>query len=186
MLIVRRVPRQRTRASAALTTLESVTALALAHAAAGGDLPQVGWLLPPALAAYGASRVVLSRRASIRVMLPALVAVQLFLHAWLVVLAPGTHAGHAAHAGDHPPADLLGMTGPMLWAHVAAGAVTALAWSLRSRAIDVLVAWSDPGPLPTPRLRAAPTARTPRPHPRGVLLSIAPTRGPPARQVSAA
>lgn len=178
MLTVRRVPRQGARASAALTTVESVTALVLAHTAAGGELPDLAWLLPAAAAAYGASTLVLSRRASIRVVLPTLLALQLFLHAWLVTLAAD---GHAAHAGE-----LLGLTGPMLAAHLAAGAVTAAAWLLRRRAVDLIVGWLDSGGLPVPRLRPALHLRTTSRLRRRPLWGVAPTRGPPARPLAAA
>lgn len=179
VLTVRRVPPRRgARSSAALTTAESVTALVLAHTAAGGDLPGLAWLLPAAAAAYGASSLVFSRRASVRVVLPVLIALQLFAHAWLVTLTAG---GHAAHPGE-----LLGLSGPMLAAHLAAGAVTAAAWLLRRRAVDVVVACLDGAEAPAVQWGVAPTRRTsrvPRPDPRWPL---APTRGPPQPLLAAA
>lgn len=171
VLIVRRVPRKGTRVAAALTTIESVTALVVAHTAAGGELPGLGWLLPAAALVYGASTLVFSRRGSIRVVLPALIAAQLLMHAWLVTLS-GTE--HAAHAGP-----LLGMTGPMLAAHLAAGTATALAWALRRRAVDVLTSWADPGPLPVPLLATTVTPEAPYVEHRDRTLTVAPTRGPP-------
>jgi hypothetical protein len=179
VLIVRRVPRHGARVSAALTTAESTVALTIAHSAAGGDLPGVVWLLPAMLLGHAASLLVFSSRASVRLVLPALVAVQLLLHAWLHTLAgagdPAGAAGaaHAAHAGLP-----LGLSGPMLAAHVAAGLVTALAWLLRRRAVDVLVTWASGPALPVPLLGRLLVAAT---HLRAAVadLAVAPSRGPP-------
>ncbi len=187
MLVVSRVPRASARVPSALTAAETTTALAIAHTAAGGELPGPGWLLLVALTAYGASALVLGRKTPIRVALPALVGAQVLLHAWLVALTP-EHAGHAgptghtAHVG-HPGGlaqgdGLLGLTWPMLAAHVAAGALAALAWALRRRAVEVLLAWAEgPRGVVLPRRPAAP-ARTAT-APRIPFLLAAPTRGPP-------
>jgi hypothetical protein len=177
VLTVRRTPRSRVAVPAALASLESVTALVLAHLAAGGELPAPWWLALFAALVYGAGGLVLRRRVSIRVMLPLLLAAQLLGHAWLVTLAPHAHAGHA-----HASSALLGLTPAMLAAHAVAGVVTGAMWSLRRRAVDVLLQWSEPGLLPAPFLRsgkhdaADDAARTPREH-----RALAPTRGPPAR-----
>jgi hypothetical protein len=105
------------------------------------------------------------------VVLPALVAAQLLMHTWLVTLS----AEHAEHAGA-----LLGLTAPMLASHLAAGTVTALAWTLRRRAVDVLVAWADTGPLPVPTLLTAAAPAAPYVRYAGRALTAAPSRGPPA------
>ncbi|GAA3675548.1 hypothetical protein GCM10022237_38860 [Nocardioides ginsengisoli] len=176
VLTVRRTPRARVAVPAALGGLESVTALVLAHVAAGGELPAPWWLAVFAGLVYAAGGLVLRHQVSIRVMLPVLLAAQLLGHAWLVTLAPHAHPGHA-----HESAALLGLTPVMLAAHVVAALVTGTMWALRRRAVDVLLDWSDDGVLPAPFLRpqrayAGTTARTPREH-----RALAPTRGPPAR-----
>ncbi|TNM42757.1 hypothetical protein FHP29_07040 [Nocardioides albidus] len=176
MLTVRHAPRSRVRIPAALVSLESVTALALAHAAAGGEVPGPWWLAAFAGLVYAAGGLVLRERASIRVVLPALLAVQVLGHAWLVALAPGVHASHA-----HADPGVLGLTPAMLGAHVVAAAITGAMWSLRRRAVEALVQWSAPGVVPPPAVRRATTAttspvRTPREE-----RSPAPTRGPPTR-----
>jgi hypothetical protein len=171
VLILRRVPRKGVRLPAALAATETTTALAIAHTAAGGERPSAGWLLVIVVTAYGAGLLVLRKRARMRVVLPAMVGLQVLMHAWLVALTE--HAGHV-----HQPGALLGLSGPMLLAHVTAGVVAALAWALRRRAVDVLLTWDD--------------LRDPAPHhatdaPGGqrrrslaaTFLAAAPTRGPP-------
>ncbi|MBM0125553.1 hypothetical protein [Pimelobacter simplex] len=181
MLTVRRAPRSRVRLSATLGSIESVTALVLAHLAAGGELPSVGWLAAFAVLVYAASGVVLRDRAGIRVVLPALLAAQVLGHAWLVALGPDLHADH-----EHVTTAVLGLSPAMLGAHLLAAAVTGGMWVLRRRAVEVLLRWTDPGVVPLPvarRLRptAPRRARTAREH-----RALAPTRGPPAGAVAIA
>lgn len=181
MLILREVPRSGVRLSAGLTAAETTAALALAHTAAGGTLPSAGWLVAIAATVYGASLLVLRGRLRVRVVLPALVGVQVLLHAWLVALTSGT--------GTHPHGPgsdaLLGLTWPMLLGHVAAGLVAATAWVLRRRAVDVLLGWSD---APTPDIphRERVAARHVAPMPQRHYLSAGPTRGPPQALPAAA
>ncbi|MBU2696322.1 hypothetical protein [Pimelobacter sp. 30-1] len=173
MLTVRRTPRRRVAVPALLGSLESVTALVLAHVAAGGEVPALWWLGLVALLVYGAGSLVLHQRASIRVMLPVLVAVQLLGHAWLVALSPGMH-GH-----EHAMAAFLGLTPAMLAAHLVAALVTGAMWSLRRRAVEVLLGWTDPGRLPVPRLRPQRVVRVVVVRARRGHRALAPTRGPP-------
>lgn len=181
MLTVRRSPRARVRVPATLGSLESVAALALAHVAAGGEVPAPLWLVAFGVLVYVASGIVLRRRAGISVVLPVLLAAQVLGHAWLVTLDPATHAGHG-HAGG----GVLGLTPAMLAAHGVAAVVTGVMWTLRKRAVDVLLHWSDPGALPLP------TRRTPSVRPRFTVavlrhhVATAPTRGPPARAFATA
>lgn len=160
---------------AALGSLESVAALALAHVAAGGEVPQPLWLAAFGALVYAASVPVLRRRAGIGVVLPALVVAQVIGHAWLVALVPAGHAGHGHEGGA-----LLGLTPSMLAAHAAAALVTGVMWAVRRRVVEVLVHWSAPGLLPAPaslRDRAVPVVV----RASGRLLDgVAPTRGPPA------
>ena len=178
MLIVRRVPRGGVRLSSALAAAETTPALAIAHSAAGGEAPSAGWLLVVAATAYGAGTLVLGRRATIRVVLPALVAGQVVLHAWLVALT-------ASHAGHGDTGAILGLSWPMLAAHVVAGVVTALAWALRRRAVDVLLTWTAVPRLLVPLRRTSVPARRLRPVTTRLLLA-APRRGPPAGFLAAA
>lgn len=175
MLSVRRAPRRRVALPAALGSLETVAALALAHLAAGGEVPQPLWLAAFGALVYAASLPVLRRRADIGLVLPALVVAQVLGHAWLVALAPGAHAGHGHEGGI-----LLGLTPAMLAAHGAAALVTGVMWTVRRRVVEVLLDWSDPAIVPVPagpRERVLPVVvrAASRLHD-----SVAPTRGPPA------
>lgn len=159
---------------AALGSVESVAALALAHVAAGGEVPQPSLLAAFGALVYAAGVPVLRGRAGIGRVLPALLAAQVLGHAWLVALAPGGHAGHGHDGGM-----LLGLTPTMLAAHAAAALVTGVMWAVRRRVVDVLVSWTDPGVVLVPaaaRDRALP--RVVRPSDRR-LVGAAPTRGPP-------
>lgn len=174
MLTVRRLPRARVAVSAALVSLESTAAHAAAHGAAGGEVPAAWWLAAFAALVYGAGHLVLRRRAGLRLVVPALLGVQVVGHAWLVALTPTSHADHG-HAAD----GLLGLTPGMLAAHVAAALVAGAMWALRRRAVEVLVAWSDLGVVPAPRRPASPATRAPRVVRRLARLLTGPTRGPP-------
>ncbi len=174
MLVLRRVPRSGARLSAGLTTAESTTALAVAHTAAGGALPTAGWLLAIGATAYGAGLLVLRGRAPVRVVLPAMVGLQVLLHAWLVALSAGT----TLHRHDSGSDALLGLSWPMLLAHVGAGLVAAAAWVLRRRAVDVLLGWADaasPGIPHRARVRSAVVL----PLRSGRDVTAQPQRGPP-------
>lgn len=174
VLTLRRLPRARVAVPAALGSLESVAALALAHVAAGGTSPDPAWLVAFGVLVYAAGVIVLRGRAGIRVVLPVLVAVQVLGHAWLVALAPGTHAAHAHGAGG-----FLGLSPTMLGAHGLAAVVTATMWALRRRVVDVVLCWSEPLAPAVTTLRRTPSSSwlaTPAIRHR---LSIAPTRGPP-------
>jgi hypothetical protein len=174
VLTVRRTPRSRVRVPATLGSLESVVALALAHTAAGGEVPAPWWLAAFGVLVYAASGLVLRGRAGIRTALPVLLAAQVLGHAWLVALSP--HGGHG-----HADGIVLGLTPSMLIAHAVGAAVTGAMWALRRRAVEVLLGWSDPGALPLPH-RRAPRVRTVRVRPVPLLhVATAPTRGPPAR-----
>lgn len=172
--VLRTVPRAGSRVSAGLTAVETTTALAIAHTAAGGELPSGGWLVAVAATVYGAASLVLRRRAPLRVAVPALVGAQVLLHAWLVALTV-EHAGHVAH---ETVGGVLGLSWSMLAAHLLAGAVTALALVLRRRAVAVLLAWREQPRLAVP-LRTARLVEAPRALVTGLLADVAPTRGPP-------
>jgi len=174
VLILREVPRSGARLSAGVTAAETTVALGVAHTAAGGALPSAGWLLAIAATVYGASLLVLRGRVPVRVAMPALVGLQVVLHAWVVALTAGS--GMHAHGSASDP--LLGLSWPMLLAHLAAGAVAASAWVLRRRAVVVLLGWSD---APTPQIphRARVLARAARAMPAGRSARALPARGPP-------
>lgn len=180
MLILREVPRPGVRLSAGLTAAETTAALALAHTAAGGTLPPAPWLLAVAATVYGASLPVLRGRVPIRIVLPALVALQLLLHAWSVALTSGA----GLHAHQHAPG-VLGLSWPMLLAHVAAGTVAAVAWALRRRAVDILLGWCD-APLPGIAHRDRVVLQSAPPTLRWIQLTTRPTRGPPRALPAAA
>lgn len=175
MLVLRTVPRGGSRVSAGLTAAETTTALAIAHTAAGGELPSGGWLLAVAATVYGAASLVLRGRSPLRVAVPALVGAQVLLHAWLVALTV-EHSGHAAHAAA---GGVLGLSWSMLGAHLLAGAVTALALVLRRRAVAVLLSWREQPRIAVP-LWPAGIVEAPGGLVARLLADVAPTRGPPA------
>lgn len=181
MLTVHRAPRRRVAVSALLTSLESSTALGLAHVAAGGGLPGAGWSITFGALVYAASVVVLRRRVGIRVMLPVLLAAQLLGHGWLMALAPGGPTDAYGHVHEAGP--LLGLTPSMVAGHLLAAAITAGVWVLRRHAVVVLLRVSVPGHLPAPRLVrvfAERVADLVTALPFAVAL---PTRGPPVGHV---
>lgn len=181
MLTVRRAPRTRVVVPATIGSLESVAALALAHVAAGGEVPGVLWLTAFGGLVYAASVVVLRRKAGIRVVLPVLVGAQVLGHAWLVALSPGAHATHG-----HDASGFLGLTPGMLAAHALAAAVTGVMWAVRRRVVVVLLRWSDAGRLPVPVRRATVARQIVTTLTSRRFLAIAPTRGPPVRAAAIA
>lgn len=166
---------------ATLGSLESVAALALAHVAAGGEVPQPLWLAAFGALVYAAGLPVLRRRAGIALVLPALVVAQVVGHAWLVALAPAGHAGHGHDGGM-----LLGLTPAMLAAHGAAALVTGVMWAVRRRVVEVLVRWADPGLVPVPAAPRSPVLPVVVQASGRLLAGVAPTRGPPARALATA
>lgn len=171
MLTIRVLPRGGVGLRSALATLEIMTLLVVAHTWAGGALPGIVWLGVTAGLVFAAGTVVLRGRVPLRVVTPALILAQLLLHGWLVALAPAPTGGHG-HGPD------LGFTWPMLLAHVAGGLVAAVVWELRGRAVEVALAWSEPGLVPVPALRRAAVARGPVLPLRRPLV-VVPLRGPP-------
>jgi hypothetical protein len=174
VLVLREVPRAGARLSAGLTAVETTAALAIAHTGAGGELPAVPALGAIALTSYGAGLLVLRHRTPIRIALPALVGLQVLLHAWLVVLSGGHHHAHASGPGA-----FLGLSWPMLLAHLAAGTAAAVAWSVRRRVVEMVLGWAaSTAPAVPHRAKVAAAV--------GVVRRVAaraaeahPTRGPP-------
>ncbi len=174
VLIVHRVPVRGVRVSAALAALETVVALGLAHRAAGGELPDPLWLALAGVPAYAAGLLVLRRRATIGSVLPALVGLQLVLHGWLVTLA-----GPTGHAHGAAPEVVLGLTGPMVAAHLVAAVVTGAVWHLRRRAVEVLIGWVDRGVLVAPVVARRPVRSSYVVGAGWRIAAALPTRGPP-------
>jgi hypothetical protein len=176
VLSIRVLPRRGVTLRAAVATLEIMTMLVVAHTWAGGELPTAAWLAVTAGLVFAAGTAVLRGRVPLRVMVPALTVAQLFLHSWMVVLAsaPPTH-GHGA------PFEL---TWQMVLAHAAGALVTAAVWELRARAVDVVLAWSEPGLLVVPSLRRAVARHAPLLPLRRPLV-VVPLRGPPVSLLAA-
>ncbi|MEZ0578658.1 hypothetical protein [Nocardioides sp. MH1] len=173
VLVLREVPRKGVRLSAGLAAAETTAALAIAHGAAGGELPSAAALGVIVATSYGAGLLVLRRHTPMRVALPALVGLQLVLHAWLVALSGGT--GHVHDGGSEA---LLGLSWPMLAAHAAAGVAAALAWALRRRVVEVVLGWAGAvAPAVPLRARTTPSSVVRRPASRPATAH--PTRGPP-------
>lgn len=168
MLSIRVLPPRGALLRSALATLEIMLLLVAAHTWAGGRLPSAGWVVAVAALVLACGTVVLRRRVRLRVMVPALVAAQLLLHCWMVVLAPGGHA-HGPH---------LELTWQMVLAHVAGGLATAVVWELRRRAVEVVLTWAEAGILPVPAPRRTVVRRAPLLPLRRPLV-VVPLRGPP-------
>ena len=186
VLSVRVLPRRGVALRAATATVEVTAVLALGHLWAGGTLPSLPWLAVMASLVFGAGLLVLHERVRVRVAVPALVATQLLLHAWLTALTAGApdHLGHvmvdggAAHGVLDPS---------MLVVHVGGALLTALLWHVRARAVDVVVTWSRPllPPLPLARRIPAPVA-VPASLLSRFVVAGAPRRGPPLPTVQPA
>ena len=177
MLSVKVLPRRGVTLRAALATLEIMTVLVAAHTWAGGELPSAGWIAGTAGLVFAAGTVAMRRRLPLWALVPALTMAQLFLHSWLVVLAPASHGGHM-HAHH------LDLTWQMVLAHVGGALVTALIWELRRRAVEVVLTWREAGLLPVPSLlravaHVAPLLPLRRP------LVVVPLRGPPVSLLAA-
>ncbi len=184
MLTVRVVPRRGSLLRAALATAEIMTGTLLAHSAAGGALPSPVWIAAVGGLVAAGTLAVQRGRVPLAVAVPTLAAVQLLLHCWLVVLvpsAPVAQMGHGAGA-SHGAADLahLSLTTPMVVAHVVSAVLTALVWTARRRALEVLLSWARAPRVPLPSLRPALGPPAPSYVVVEGLLSIAPRRGPPA------
>ena len=175
MLSVRVLPRRGVAWRAALSTLEIMTVLVAAHTCAGGELPTVGWVAATTAVVLVAGIVVLRHRVPLWAAVPALVVTQLLLHGWMVTLAPASSgAHHDAHAG---------LTWQMLLAHLVGAVTTAVVWELRRRAVEIVLAWSEPGLVPVPALRRAAPRRGPALPLRRPLV-VVPLRGPPVSSLA--
>lgn len=163
-----------------MAAVESTTALVVGHTLAGGMLPSLPWILLMGAAVFLAGLPVLNGRLRLRWAVPALVVLQLVLHAWLTVLAPMPEMAVSGMAQAHG-SSLGGLLDPhLLLVHVAGALLTALLWELRAQVVDVIVTWARPDLPPLPGVLSAP-ARTPF-----LLWSVtdlvtltAPRRGPP-------
>lgn len=162
-------------------TAETLLVVVLAHTWAGGSLPSAGWLAAVAVLMTVCGVAVLRGRVRPLVALPLLVAAQLLLHAWMHTLAAGEHAAHAVHAAHAAQSGAVaGLDLPMLLAHLAGAAVTALAWDLRRRAVRVVVEVSEVALVPPPALASTPaTPRRVAVRAQRHALLVSPLRGPP-------
>lgn len=157
-----------------LATLEIMTGAALAHLAAGGALPSVGWLVASALAVFGAGVVVLQRRVGLVAGAVLAGLSQLGLHEVFVAFAAAPGAEH-----HHAVGTSLGSADgvAMLVAHACAAVLSVVVWVLHRRALAVAVR-----SLPTPRVAVAgrliaeAAQFVPRP---ALWADVSPRRGPP-------
>ena len=171
MLSLQVLPRRGVTLRSALSTLEILTVLIGAHTWAGGQLPSPAWMAGAAALVFAGGLVVLRGRLRLRLVVPALVAAQVLLHCWMMVLVP---AGSTEHAhGTH-----LELSWQMVLAHVVGGLVTALVWELRRRAVEIVLSWAEPGVLPVPALHRPVARYAPVPPLRRPLV-VVPLRGPP-------
>jgi hypothetical protein len=177
VLSIRVLPRRWATLRAALATLEIMTVLVAVHTWAGGELPMASWIAATACLVFVGGSVALRGRVPLWVMVPALIATQLLLHSWLVVLEPAPHPGHV-----HGTSLELGWR--MVLAHVVGGLATALVWELRRRAVEVVLTWAEIGLLPVPALRPA-VAHSAPVLPLRRPLAVVPLRGPPVGLLAA-
>ncbi|WP_246088065.1 cell division protein FtsQ [Nocardioides albertanoniae] len=150
-----------------LATLEITTGAALAHLAAGGELPSAGWLAAAALAVFATGLVVLQRRVGLLGGAVAAGVTQLGLHEVFAALAePTTTHQHASGQSS------------MLLAHGAAAVLAVLAWVLHRRAFDVVTRCL---PIVRPAARGTQPVMVRHAVPQPGLWAYArPRRGPPA------
>lgn len=174
---MRVVPRPGAVARALLATLEIVVGTAAAHTWAGGTLPSPAWVAMMAGMVLLASVLVLRGRVGAKVAVPTLAAAQLLLHCWLVALSPAhAAAGHQAHGS----AAHLELTVPMVGAHLVAAVLTAVVWTLRRRAVDVVLAWATLLRVVVGTVRRLAPTSAPAVVRRHLVVLVAPRRGPPA------
>jgi len=157
-----------------LATLEIMTGAALAHLAAGGTLPSVGWLAAAAVAVFGTGVVVLQRRVGLLAGAVLAGLSQLGLHEVFAAFsaAPGVEHHHAVGTS-------LGSAdgAAMFLAHGCAAVLSVVVWVLHRRALAVAVR-----SLPMPRvavagrLLAEAEQLVPRP---ALWADVSPRRGPP-------
>jgi hypothetical protein len=180
---VRVVPQRPRWVDAALVSLETTTALVIAHVAVGGMVPSVPWVVAMATSVFAVGLLALRGDVRALVAAPFLVSLQLILHCWLAVL-PSSGYGHEHSLAGQVGMPMghqthLGLTVPMVLAHVVAGLFATWVWRLRRRAVRVLTAWGDT----TARIpiRTASAARLPSLalDPSRLLLRTSPRRGPP-------
>jgi len=185
MLTVRVVPRRGSLLRAVLATLEIMTGTLLAHAWAGGALPSPAWIALMGVLVAGGTLLVHRGRVPLAVAVPTLAVVQLLLHCWLVALVPTASmpgmsmSGMSHGAGGHGLGEL-GLSAPMLLAHLVSAALTALVWSVRRRAVEVLLTWARAPRVPVPSFQPVVGLLVPSYVVVEGLLCIAPRRGPPA------
>lgn len=180
MLTVREVPRRGSLLRAGVATAEIMTGTLLAHAWAGGALPSPTWIGLIAVLVAGGTWAVQRGRVSLAVAVPAVSAVQLLLHCWLMTLAPAEPMAGMAHGSGAGAVGHLELTTPMLLAHVASAALTALVWTARRRAVEVLLTWARALRVPVPAVRPLALPSVPSYVVVEGLLCVAPRRGPPA------
>lgn len=181
MLTVREVPRRGSVLRAALATVEIMTGTLLAHAWAGGAAPSPAWTALVGVLVAAGTVLVQRGRVPLALAVPGLAAVQLLLHCWLVTLVPAASMSASmagmSHASGH---DGLGLTTSMLLAHVASAVLTAVVWTARRRAVEVLLSWARTPRVPVPSRRPVACPSVPSYVVVEGLLSVAPRRGPPA------
>lgn len=114
-----------------LAAVEIVAGGLVAHTAAGGELPSVGWLLLLAASAYAASMLVFSRRISPGLMALAFGGGQVAIHTFVSATAPAVHV-HGAHEASPDPVW-------MVLAHAASAVIAAVVWRTREEALRVIL-----------------------------------------------
>lgn len=157
-----------------LATLEIMTGAALAHLAAGGTLPSVGWLAAAGLAVFGTGVVVLQRRVGLLAGAVLAGLTQLGLHEVFAAFAAAPGAEH-----HHAVGSSLGSADgvAMLLAHACAAVLSVVVWVLHRRALAVAVrSLPMPRVAPVGRLLAEVRQIVPRPAP---WADVSPRRGPP-------
>ena len=188
-------------ARVALVAAEVWLLTTVAHAAAGGELPSLPWLLGLGALVVLATAWVLRSRVTPWLVAGGLAVAQLGLHVALDAMSAGSapHAGmamggHAHHdhtaMADAAPAGLLdpglldSVSTRMVLAHVLSALLTGFVWWLRRRVVEIVLHLGRPA-VADVRRHAAPASPATRtwPHPRPWLLGD-PGRAPPRAFVS--
>jgi len=166
----------------ALRAALEITVLALAaHLVADGHVPGPGYALGFGALVLAGCLAQARRRERLPMVVLAVLAAPLLLHALLPSPSMGVHAGMPGMAAVETAP--LGLTPPMIWAHLVGALLTAIVLLGQDFVVELVLAWwaRRPGAavLPSP---SQPPARRSRPvrRQRAELLAASPRRGPPS------
>lgn len=166
-----------------VATIEIITLACAAHVVAGGDLPAPDFVAALSAVVFIASLLTYGRGVQLRYLVPIILAAQVGLHAGLDTPGAMPMRGMAAPSGpDH-------LSATMLWAHLVVTMITAIVLLNQDRVAVAVTGWFSAllaAPHAGPRLGRSRTGAAPRVTTAGVLVRLAPRRGPPSRLLAPA